>query len=130
MVGANYLPTDGYVDPTMLTNALAKGARSLGAQIHRRTCVMDMIVRNGVVTEVVTDKGNIKAEIVVNAAGIWAREIGKNDIMSQIQQIAMLNQQSLPTYNSNISIGLLFFTVVVGITMIALRFDFCPVVEI
>jgi sarcosine dehydrogenase len=77
VVGANYLPTDGYVDPTMLTNALAKGARNLGARIHRRTCVMDMIVKNGVVTEVVTDKGNVKAEIVVNAAGIWAREIGK-----------------------------------------------------
>ena len=73
VVGANYLPTDGYVDPTMLTNALAKGARNLGARIHRNTCVMDMIVKNSVVTEVVTDKGNIKAEIVVNAAGIWAR---------------------------------------------------------
>jgi len=71
-----HLPTDGYVDPTGLTNALAKGARDNGAEINRHTPV-EAIVRDGDGWIVRTTKGEIRAEIVVNAAGQWAREIGR-----------------------------------------------------
>ena len=75
IVGAAHLPTDGWVDPTGLTQALAKGARSQGAQILRHTAVT-AIERSGRSWIVKTSKGEIRAEIVVNAAGQWARQIG------------------------------------------------------
>ena len=72
IVGAAILPTDGQIDPSGVTYALAKGARDRGATIYTETRVTGIKVRNGAVEEVLTEKGNIRAEIVVNAAGIWA----------------------------------------------------------
>ena len=77
IVGAAFLPTDGQIDPSGVTYALAKGARDRGAMIYTETRVAGITLKNGAVYEVITEKGNIKAEIVVNAAGIWAPEIGK-----------------------------------------------------
>ena len=77
IVGAANLPTDGQIDPSDVTYALAKGARSRGAAIYTDTRVTAIRLKNGVIDEVITEKGNIKTEIVVNAAGIWAPEIGK-----------------------------------------------------
>lgn len=77
VVGAAYTPNDGSIDPTGLTNALALGAKNRGAQILPYTTVTAINVKNGRVHEVVTDKGTIKTEVVVNAAGMWGREIGK-----------------------------------------------------
>ncbi len=77
VVGAAYTPTDGVVDPSMLTRALAAGARSRGARIFEETTVTDIQLKDGAVDAVVTDKGTIKTEVVVNAAGMWAGEIGK-----------------------------------------------------
>ncbi|MCQ3936274.1 MAG: hypothetical protein DPW18_04415 [Chloroflexi bacterium] len=77
VVGAAYTPNDGSIDPTGLTNALAIGAKNRGAQILTGTTVTGITVKNGRVREVVTDKGAIKTEIVVNASGMWGREIGK-----------------------------------------------------
>lgn len=77
VLGAGYDPTDGYIDPSALTHSLAKGACSRGAQICTNVRVTDLVVQNGCIKEVVTDHGNIKTEVVVNAAGIWAHEIGK-----------------------------------------------------
>lgn len=77
VVGAAYTPNDGSIDPTGLTNALAIGAKNRGAQILLYTTVTGIHLKNGRVHEVVTDKGTIKTEIVVNAAGMWGREIGK-----------------------------------------------------
>jgi 4-methylaminobutanoate oxidase (formaldehyde-forming) len=77
IVGAAILPTDGQIDPSGVTYALAKGARDRGATIYTETRVTGIKVRNGAVEEVLTEKGNIRAEIVVNAAGIWAPEIGR-----------------------------------------------------
>jgi dimethylglycine dehydrogenase len=71
-----YIPTDGYVDPTGVTHALAKGATSRGAEINRNTSVK-AIERSGDSWIVKTDKGDIRADIVVNAAGQWARQIGR-----------------------------------------------------
>ncbi|MGH8247942.1 MAG: NAD(P)/FAD-dependent oxidoreductase, partial [Gammaproteobacteria bacterium] len=73
--GAVYLPTDGFIDPTGLTMALAAGARTRGAKFHTHTRVLALQLRAGRIHEVVTDQGSISSEIVVNAAGQWADEI-------------------------------------------------------
>jgi dimethylglycine dehydrogenase len=72
-----YTPEDGYTDPASTTNALAKGARDGGAEIYRKTTVTGMEQRPDGSWLVRTDKGDIAAEIVVNAAGTWARDLGK-----------------------------------------------------
>ena len=77
IVGAAFLPTDGQIDPSGVTYALAKGARDRGAEIYTETRVIGITLKNGAVYEVITEKGKIKPEILVNAAGIWAPEIGK-----------------------------------------------------
>ena len=71
-----YLPSDGYIDPTGVANALAKGAVAAGAEIRRNTRV-HAIERAGGRWLVATSKGEIRAEIVVNAAGQWARQVGR-----------------------------------------------------
>jgi len=77
VVGAAYTPSDGMIDPTGLTNALAAGAKNRGAQIFNETNVEAIRLKNGRVSEVVTNRGEIKTEIVVNAAGQWGGEVGK-----------------------------------------------------
>ena len=74
--GAAYLPTDGYIDPSQLTFALAEGARRGGAEIETNTRVTAIEVARGRVRAVETDKGQIETEIVVNAGGMFA-EIGR-----------------------------------------------------
>ncbi len=76
IVGAAHTPSDGYVDPTGLTQALAKGAASKGARILRHTAVTS-IQRDRSGWRLETSKGEIRAEIVVNAAGQWARQVGQ-----------------------------------------------------
>ena len=75
--GAVFLPTDGFIDPTGLTMALAAGARSRGARFLTQTRVQSIGLRDGRVHSVVTDQGTIETEIVVNAAGQWAGEVGR-----------------------------------------------------
>ncbi len=77
VLGAAFTPNDGSIDPTGLTNALAAGAKNRGAKILLNTDVIGINVKDGRVCEVVTDKGTIKTEVVVNASGMWGREIGK-----------------------------------------------------
>jgi glycine cleavage system aminomethyltransferase T/glycine/D-amino acid oxidase-like deaminating enzyme len=74
--GAAFIPTDGYVDPSQLTFALAEGARRRGAEIATHTRVTGFDVRNGRVAAVETDRGRIETEIVVNAGGMFAGELG------------------------------------------------------
>src|SRR5215203_4137580 len=76
VLGAAYLPTDGYIDPSQLTYALAEGARKRGAEISTNTRVAGIDVEGGRVRGVQTDRGRIEAEVIVNAAGIFAEEIG------------------------------------------------------
>ena len=73
---AAYLPTDGHIDPTSLTNALAKGAVDRGATILRHTRVTQLVRERGGWT-VSTSAGDIRAEHVVIAAGQWSREVGR-----------------------------------------------------
>lgn len=76
LVGAIWLPADGKANPTDLTVALAKGARLRGARILEHTRVIDVLTAGGRVTGVRTDSGDIEAEIVVNCAGQWAKQVG------------------------------------------------------
>jgi glycine cleavage system aminomethyltransferase T/glycine/D-amino acid oxidase-like deaminating enzyme len=74
---ASYLPTDGYLDPSQLTYALIEGARAGGHQVFTHTRVQDIAVADGRVRGVRTEWGEIEAEIVVNAGGMFAAEIGR-----------------------------------------------------
>ena len=76
--GAAYLPRDGYLDPSQLTFALADGARHYGAEINTRTQVT-AIERDarGRICRVVTDKGEIETEVVVDAAGMAAPDVAR-----------------------------------------------------
>ncbi len=77
VVGAAYTPTDGVINPTDLTMALAAGAKQRGAKFFIETDVIQITQKDGRVNSVVTDNGTIKTEIVVNAAGQWGGEVGK-----------------------------------------------------
>jgi glycine cleavage system T protein len=76
VLGAALLPSDGYVDPSQLTLALARGARQRGATILTNTRVTGVRVVDNRVRAVETDQGSIECEYVVNAGGIYAHEIG------------------------------------------------------
>jgi dimethylglycine dehydrogenase len=75
ILGAIRHPEDGYIQPADLTQALAKGARSRGAEIHRNTTVLG-VERVNDRWLVQTDKGDISAEHVVCATGNFARQTG------------------------------------------------------
>ena len=77
VLGAVWLPTDGWLNPSDLTMAFAAGARSRGAEIATMTRVVGVDVVDGRVTGVRTDKGDIATEIVVDAGGMYAHEIGR-----------------------------------------------------
>jgi heterotetrameric sarcosine oxidase gamma subunit len=76
LVGAIWLPGDGKANPTDLTFALAKGARMRGTRIIEKVRATDVLTQGGRVTGVRTDVGDIEAEVVVNCAGQWAKQVG------------------------------------------------------
>jgi dimethylglycine dehydrogenase len=76
LLGAAHLPTDGYADPAGVTAAFAAGVRARGARIAERTPVRGL-EQTGAGWSVVTDRGSIRARMVVNAAGQWARQVGR-----------------------------------------------------
>ncbi|MET0943615.1 MAG: FAD-dependent oxidoreductase [Mesorhizobium sp.] len=76
LTGALYDPNDGDIDPAQLTQALAKGARELGAKIIR-FCPVSGVRRDGDEWVIETTQGEIRCEYVVNAAGYRAKEVGK-----------------------------------------------------
>ncbi|WP_415403123.1 GcvT family protein [Tateyamaria sp. SN3-11] len=75
VIGALYDPLDGHLDPSGTTHAYAKAARMGGATIETHTMVQETNQRADGTWDVVTDKGTIHAEHVVNAGGLWAREV-------------------------------------------------------
>jgi len=77
VLGAVYLPTDGWLDPSNLALALAAGARARGARILTEHRVTAIRVEQGRVRGVTTDRGEIVADVVVDAAGMCAPEIGR-----------------------------------------------------
>jgi heterotetrameric sarcosine oxidase gamma subunit len=76
IVGAAYLPADGVANPIDATQAIAKAFRLRGGQIFENTLVLDVLTRVGQVTGVRTEAGDITCDVVVNCAGMWARELG------------------------------------------------------
>ncbi|MEM7346016.1 MAG: FAD-dependent oxidoreductase, partial [Chloroflexota bacterium] len=75
LVGAMFDPDDGHIDPTGVTLALAKSAQLAGAEIYRETPILETIPNADGSWRVVTPQGEIHAEYVVNAAGLWGREV-------------------------------------------------------
>ena len=79
VLGGIYMPSDGSANPVDLTHALAKGARAQGIQIFENTKVVQVLVENNIASGVVTDKGTISADFVVNCTGMWARNLGQQN---------------------------------------------------
>lgn len=76
LYGAIYLPRDGQLDPYTVTTSMAKFARDLGVTVYTNTRVTGIkLSAKGEVREVMTDKGSIRCETVVNAAGMWAPRV-------------------------------------------------------
>ncbi|MCR9139206.1 MAG: FAD-dependent oxidoreductase [Alphaproteobacteria bacterium] len=76
-VGALWDPVEGHLDPSGTTHAYAKAAQKLGATIELRNPVTDITQDADGTWNVVTENGVIRAEHVVNAGGLWAREVGR-----------------------------------------------------
>ena len=76
LIGALYDPLDGHLDPSGTTHAYAKAARTQGGEIYLRNRVLELNPRADGGWDVVTEQGTIRAEHVVNAGGLWARELG------------------------------------------------------
>jgi dimethylglycine dehydrogenase len=75
VLAAAWTRDDGHGDPSGLCNALAKAARDLGATVMRHNRVIDIVRRPGGEWEVITEQGSVLAEMVVNAAGCYARQV-------------------------------------------------------
>lgn len=76
LAGGIWLPGDGTVNPADVTSSLAKGARDRGAKVLERTRVTGIKTQRGAATGVITDRGPIEAEVVINCAGQWAKAVG------------------------------------------------------
>jgi 4-methylaminobutanoate oxidase (formaldehyde-forming) len=76
LVGAVHLPGDGVTNPIDTTQALAKGARARGVRVVENVKVERILTEHGRAVGVVTELGEIRADAVVNAAGMWSRQIG------------------------------------------------------
>ena len=76
-IAALWDPIDGEVDPSGVTYAYAKSAKIHGAKYYTNTPVLETKQRQDGTWDVITKKGNINAEIIINAGGLWAREVGK-----------------------------------------------------
>ncbi|MBM2854819.1 MAG: FAD-dependent oxidoreductase [Steroidobacteraceae bacterium] len=77
VVGAAFLPTDGQANPADIVQALARGARTGGVAIHEDTRVIGVLVENGIVRGIETDRGAIACEKLVLCAGQWTRDLGR-----------------------------------------------------
>ncbi|SEK32607.1 4-methylaminobutanoate oxidase (formaldehyde-forming) [Roseovarius nanhaiticus] len=77
VIGAAYLPTDGQANPSDITLSLAKGARQKGARIFEDTKVTEVIVEDGVIKGVETEKGRIDTPIIIACCGQWTRAFAK-----------------------------------------------------
>ncbi len=78
LYGGMYLPTDGWIDPSGATMEIAQRAKENGAQIFTQTRVMEISRDvNGKISSVITDAGSIQTDCIVNAGGMWGRQIGE-----------------------------------------------------
>jgi 4-methylaminobutanoate oxidase (formaldehyde-forming) len=77
LAGAVWIPGDGRTNPIDTTLALARGARQGGATIVENVTVTGIQRARGAATGVRTDRGDVAADVVVNCAGMWGREVGR-----------------------------------------------------
>jgi heterotetrameric sarcosine oxidase gamma subunit len=77
VVGAIYLPGDGQADPGNVARSMARGASDAGVMIRENTKVTGIVLERGRVTGVDSSAGRITAEVVVNCAGMWGREVAR-----------------------------------------------------
>ncbi|MBC8241544.1 MAG: GcvT family protein, partial [Alphaproteobacteria bacterium] len=75
-IGAAFIPDDGHIDPYSLTQAYAKGIKANGGRIIEGVMVTELVRMGGRISQVVTNHGTIDVDTVVNAAGLWARQVG------------------------------------------------------
>lgn len=76
VLGAAYIPSDGYIEPSSITHALAKKAREQGVKIVEGARVTGVTTKNKSIVSVETNLGTFTAETFVNAAGMWGQELG------------------------------------------------------
>ncbi|MBX2868090.1 MAG: FAD-dependent oxidoreductase [Acidiferrobacterales bacterium] len=77
LIGASYVPHDGFASPVDVTMAFVKGARMHGALCIEGVTVDDVVIEDGKVVGVTTDHGDIQTDYIVNCGGMWARHLGK-----------------------------------------------------
>jgi 4-methylaminobutanoate oxidase (formaldehyde-forming) len=77
IIAGFYVPQDGRANPADVTQSLARGARQLGVRIVQGTTVTGFLTDRGAVTGVRTPHGDVECDVVVNCAGMWARELGE-----------------------------------------------------
>ena len=81
-----YVPDEGRADPVGVATSMAKGAKALGARVIEGIRVTGVETKRGRVSAVLTEQGRIETEVVVNAAGMWARQLGaRNDVCIPLQ---------------------------------------------
>jgi len=91
IIGAFHTLEDGHTDPTSTTNAMAKGARNHGAKIYRKNRVTDIKLLSSGEWKLITEKGDIICEHVVNAAGSYSPEVGQMVGLKNIPSINMIH---------------------------------------
>jgi dimethylglycine dehydrogenase len=77
VLGGLWADREGYIDPSAVVHAYAKAARGRGAEVIEHNRVLDLDLRSDGFWDVVTEQGTIVAEHVVNAAGLWAKQVGR-----------------------------------------------------
>ncbi|MGB8952715.1 MAG: FAD-binding oxidoreductase [Candidatus Aminicenantales bacterium] len=77
LIGGTYSPDDGYASPLLAVHAFYRRAREQGAEFRFNENITDLIIQGGRVCGVKTDQGEYGAEVVVNAAGAWAADVGQ-----------------------------------------------------
>lgn len=97
LVGAAFLPTDGQANPSDITQALAKGARNAGATLLEDTEVLSILLENGVIKGVETNRGTVACEKIICCAGQWSRAlaatVGVNIPLISVEHQYMVTEQ-------------------------------------
>ena len=107
IAGGFYVPDDGRVNPVDVTMALAKGARMRGARIVEGVPVLEVLRERGRATGVRTPLGEVRAEVVVNCAGMWARQLGEQagiSIPNQAAEHYYLITEPIPGMPANLPV--------------------------
>lgn len=105
-----YSPYGGHIECLYLVTGMADKARELGAKIYEHTKVVDINLDQGHVKSVLTDRGEVKADYIVNAAGRWAVEIGRMvglelPITSERHQMVVTEMLDRPIINRHLISG-------------------------